>query len=174
MLAATVAEAFRPEATVDSVVRAALNTAPREPLRTFDERPFRSVYDYIATCLDIADRYDDVLAARAELYERCLLYHAIDPLELSGFALAMFKIAGGDVRMAAIGGTNIGRDSDTIAGRAAMLAGALRGAGSVPEDWRRLFKEDTLERIRRNATRFAEVVARKLDGMRKRQTAAGA
>ncbi len=64
--------------------------------------------------------------------------------------------------------------TDTIAGRAAMLAGALRGTGSVPEDWKRLFKDDTLERIRRNAARFTEVVIRRLDGMRRRQAAAGA
>jgi ADP-ribosylglycohydrolase len=101
------------------------------------------------------------------------LYHAIDPLELWGFALAMFKIARGDGRLAAIGGTNIGRDSDTIAGRAAMLSGALHGAGSVPEDWKRLFKEDTLRRIRRNAGRFAEVVVKRWDRMRERQLAAG-
>ena len=40
----------------------------------------------------------------------------------------MFLVAQGDVRRAAIGGTNIGRDADTISGRAAMLSGTLRGA----------------------------------------------
>jgi ADP-ribosylglycohydrolase len=81
----------------------------------------------------------------------------------------MFKIADGDVRQAAIGGTNIGRDSDTIAGRAAMLAGALRGAGSVPEEWRRLFTEESLARIERNARRFTEVVTKRLGRMKDRQ-----
>jgi len=170
ILAATVAEALRPDATVESVCKMALEVAPTQKLVTFDRRPFKSVREYIETCLEIADRYDDVLAARKELYEKCLLYSAIDPLELWGLSLAMFKIARGDVRQAAIGGTNIGRDSDTIAGRAAMLAGTLNGAKSVPEDWTKLFKPEALERIRRNAARLAELVAaRKLARLRRRQ-----
>ncbi|KKK91793.1 hypothetical protein LCGC14_2709390, partial [marine sediment metagenome] len=173
MSAATVAEALRPEATVASICEAALAVAPRQPLRTFDRRPFKSCHDYIQTCLEVADKYTDVLAARAELYDKCLLYHPIDPLELWGLALAMFKIADGDVRQAAIGGTNIGRDADTIAGRAAMLAGTLRGAGNVPAEWVGLFRQDVLDRIFRSADRFAELLAqRKLALLRKRQEAA--
>ena len=171
MLAATVAEALRPEATVDSVLRAALKQAPKEPLRTFDQRPFDSPHAYLQTCLEVAGKYDDVLAARAELYQKCLFYHPIDPLELWGLALAMFKIAKGDVRQAAIGGTNIGRDSDTIAGRAAMLAGTLNGARAVPRDWIALFKPEVLERIERNAGRLAELIAKKQARMQRRQGA---
>jgi len=158
MLAATVSEVLRSDATVDSVLQAALDVAPREPMRTFDKRPFRSVYAYLRKCLDVADKYDDVLAARRELYDKCLLYHCIDPLELWGLSLAMFKIAAGDVRQAAIGGTNIGRDSDTIAGRAAMLSGALNGTRGVPAEWIALFSQSSMERIDRNAARLAELV----------------
>jgi ADP-ribosylglycohydrolase len=173
MLAATVAEAFKPEAMVDSVCRAALAAAPRGPLRTFDKRPFRSSRDYLETCIEVADKYTDVLKVRKELYRRCLLYHMIDPLELWGFALAIFKIARGDVRQAAIGGTNIGRDSDTIAGRAAMLSGILRGAGNVPEEWVALFGKDALARIDRNADRLADlVVNRKLPALARRKDVA--
>jgi len=122
---------------------------------TFDKRSFASPYDYIATCLSIADKHTDVMEARAELYEKCLFYHQIDPLELLGLALAMFKIAKGDVRLSAIGGTNIGRDSDTIAGRAAMLAGALRGSANVPSEWVAMFSPEVLTKIKRNAQEFA-------------------
>jgi len=174
ILAAAVAEAMRPEASVDSVLAAALAAAPREQLLTFDERPFASAYDYLSACLEVAARYDDVLAVRPELYQKCLLYHMIDPLELLGFALAMFAIARGEVRLAAIGGTNIGRDSDTIAGRAAMLSGTLRGAGAVPEEWKRLFRPESLQRIERNAGRLAEVIREgKLPRLRARLAAAG-
>lgn len=161
MLSATVAEAFSPDATVDSVCKAALSAAPKESFKTFDRRPFKSCHDYIRKCLEIADKYTDVLAARPELYRKCLLYHFIDPLELWGLALAMFKIAKGDVRQAAIGGTNIGRDSDTIAGRAAMLSGILRGAGNVPREWTNMFRPEALEKISRNAERLADLVAKK-------------
>jgi ADP-ribosylglycohydrolase len=161
MMAATVAEALQPQASVDSILQAALNAAPKTPLHTFDTRTFKTAYDYIATCLDIADKYTDVLSVRAELYEKCLFYHMIDPLELWGYALAMFKIAKGDVRQSAIGGTNIGRDSDTIAGRAAMLAGTLKGASNVPEEWKQLFKPASLDRIKNNAGRFTDLIAKK-------------
>jgi len=172
MLAATVAEALKPDTTVDGVLQAALNVAPRTKLHTFDRRTFASAYDYIAACLEVAAKYDDVLAVRKELYEKCLLYHMIDPLELWGFALAMFKVANGDVRQSAIGGTNIGRDSDTISGRAAMLAGTLRGAANVPADWIAMFSPESLERIKRNAGRFAElIVKKKLGRLHKRQDA---
>ena len=170
LLAATVAEALQPGATVESVLQAALDVAPRGALHTFDTRRFASAYDYLRCCLDIAEKYDDVFAVRAELYEKCLFYHMIDPLELWAFALVMFKIANGDVRRAAIGGTNIGRDSDTIAGRAAMLSGALHGAGPVPAEWVAMFKPSSLEKIQRNAGIFADLVAtKKLARMRARQ-----
>ncbi len=159
MLAATVAEALRPEATVDSVCRTALDLAPDTPLRTFDRRGFQSCREYLQRCLDIADRHDDVFAVRRDLYDQCLFYHMIDPLEVWGLALAMFKVADGDVRLAAIGGTNVGRDADTIAGRAAMLAGTLRGAGNVPAAWIDLFSAAALERIDRNAEALAALVA---------------
>ena len=170
MLAATVAEALRPEASVDSVCQAALAAAPTGPFKTFDRRPFESPRHYIEVCLDVAARYTDVLAARRELYEKCLLYSHMDPLELWGLALAMFRIAQGDVRQAAIGGTNIGRDRDTIAGRGAMLSGTLRGAAGVPAEWIALFGRPALERIDRNAARLAELlVKRKLPRLQRRQ-----
>lgn len=169
-MAATVAEALRPDATVDSVCRAALDTAPTAPLRTFDKRKFKTFREYLEACIEIADKYDDVLKARKELYDKCLLYHMIDPLELWGYSLAMFRIAKGDVRQAAIGGTNIGRDSDTISGRAAMLSGTLRGASNVPKKWIRMFKPESLAKIRRNAQRFADVVIEgKLAALKKRR-----
>lgn len=170
ILAASVAEALNPHATVDSVLKAALNVAPKEKMLTFDTRKIDTPYDFISTCLEVADKYNDVLAARKELYEKCLYYHMIDPLELLGLSYAMLKISKGDVRLAAIGGTNIGRDSDTIAGRAAMLAGTLRGAGNVPKEWIDLMKPESLQRIRNNAQRISDFIADiKLPYMKLRQ-----
>lgn len=162
ILAVSVAEAFRPDATVESVCRAALSATPKEKMNTFDSRPYDTPYDYLAACLEIAGRYTDVREVRKELYEKCLHYHAIAPMEVLGFAFAMFRIAGGDVRQSAVGGTNIGRDADTIAGRAAMLAGALQGASSIPEEWIALFRPDVVERIKRNAASFADLITRKV------------
>jgi len=170
ILAAATAEAMTPEATVDSVCAAALAATPDTPFRTFDERPFAGPRQYLEACLEVAEKYEEVMAARRELCEKCLLYSPIDPLELLGLALAMFKIADGDVRQAAIGGTNIGRDSDTIAGRAAMLAGTLRGADTVPADWVALFKPEVLARIRERAKCWAGLLAgEKLERLKRRQ-----
>jgi ADP-ribosylglycohydrolase len=169
-LVAAVAEAFRPEATVQSVCEAALAAAPDEPFRTFDRRAFASPRAYLQTCLEVADKYTDVMAAREELNDKCLFYHMIDPVELLGLALAMFKIADGDVRQAAIGGTNIGRDSDTIAGRAAMLAGTLRGAATIPPEWVAMFGEAPLAKIKLRAHQWADLLAgKKLERLEKRQ-----
>ena len=172
ILAATVAEAFRPDATVDSVCQVALEVAPREPLRTFDKRSFNSVYDYLEACLAIADKYDDVMAVRPELYEKCLLYSPIDPLELFGFSLAILKVAKGDIRQSAVGGTNIGRDADTIAGRAAMLAGILNGGSSVPQEWIDLFSRESLDRIQKNSRRLVEFLEIKNNRLKYRQSVA--
>ncbi|HPP12018.1 MAG TPA: ADP-ribosylglycohydrolase family protein, partial [bacterium] len=161
MMAATVAEALKPDATVETVCATALQVAPERPLLTFDRRAFASCREYLATCLEIADRYDDVLRAREQLYRRCLFYHMIDPLEVWGLSLAMFKIARGNVRQAAIGGTNIGRDADTIAGRAAMLAGALSGASQVPAEWVAMFSPASLERIERRSQELVTLLTRK-------------
>ncbi len=169
ILVAAVSEALKVDATVESVCRKAVDAADTSPLRTFDKRDVNSCRQYLEKCLDIASKYDDVLAVRKELREKCLFYHPIDPLELLGIALAMFYIAKGDVRLAAIGGTNIGRDSDTIAGRAAMLAGALKGVSSIPEEWIKLFNPEVLEKIRKNCELFVNlVIPRKIDRLKKR------
>jgi ADP-ribosylglycohydrolase len=119
----------------------------------------------------VAGKYTDVLAARKELCEKCLHYHSIDPLEYLGLSYAMFRIAKGDVRQAAIGGTNIGRHSDTISGRAAMLSGTLKGSAGIPKEWIAMFRpEESLERIRTKAGRIAHFITkRKLPVMRERQ-----
>jgi len=164
-LAATVAEAFKDNTSIDKICQAALNAAPKTKLHTFDKRPYDSAYEYMSICLDVADKYDDVFSLREGLYEH-LNYHCICPLELWAFAVAMFKCAKGDVRMSAIGGTNIGRDSDTIAGRAAMLAGILNGRNGVPTEWVDLMNKKSIDKIEENAKLMVKVIENKLDTYR--------
>ncbi|MBQ0106228.1 MAG: ADP-ribosylglycohydrolase family protein, partial [Armatimonadetes bacterium] len=101
-LAATVAECFKDGTTVDKICQAALNAMSKDKLKTFDERPYESAYDYMAICLDEADRFSDVFSLREGLYKH-LNYSCICPLELWAFAVAIFKCAKGDMRMTAIG-----------------------------------------------------------------------
>lgn len=168
ILASAVAEAFRPEATVDSICAAALAVSPTEKMNTFDNRPFDSVRQYIEQCLEVAAKYSDVFEVRKELYDKCMLYHAIDPLEVIGFSLAMFKVANGDVRQSSVGGTNIGRDADTIAGRAAMLSGTLRGSHNVPQEWIDLFRPSMLQKIKLNSARMMNLIDKKTARLRTR------
>ena len=50
-------------------------------------------------------------------------------------ALGMVLVADGDHEQAVLGGTNYGRDADSIASMAGAVCGALGGAKSVREDW---------------------------------------
>lgn len=179
ILASAVAEAMRPEATVDDVCATALDAASRnwsfshpDQLKTVDGHRFTSCHEYLSACIEVANKYDDVFAVRKELYEKCLMFNWWQSahLEIVGLPLAILKVANGDIRQAAIGGTNIGRDADTNAGRAAMLAGTLSGAGNVPEEWMNFFKPSVLERIREHARSLTRLISsRKLEQLRKRQ-----
>lgn len=50
-------------------------------------------------------------------------------------ALGMLLITQGDVRQTILGGTNYGRDADSIASMGGAIAGALGGRSSIPIDW---------------------------------------
>jgi ADP-ribosylglycohydrolase len=50
-------------------------------------------------------------------------------------ALGFVLVSEGDVRRAVLGGTNYGRDADSIASMAGAITGALSGRSGVPEDW---------------------------------------
>jgi ADP-ribosylglycohydrolase len=51
--------------------------------------------------------------------------------------MGIFAAARGEYVPTVLGGTNIGRDADTIAAMAGSMAGALHGAGAIPEEWSR-------------------------------------
>ncbi len=51
-------------------------------------------------------------------------------------AVGIFVAAKGDPLLCAIGGTNIGNDTDTIAAMAGAMAGALKGYDAIPQEMR--------------------------------------
>ncbi len=117
--AAAISSSLSSGATVESVLESAMENATAR------------IQTFIATALRVADDFDDVLEAREALYARCLRPIQVDSRETVPVALALFKIAGGDPMTAVIGGANFGRDSDTIAGMAGLLSGAMSGVGAI-------------------------------------------
>ncbi|MEU4192466.1 ADP-ribosylglycohydrolase family protein [Kribbella sp. NPDC026611] len=70
-------------------------------------------------------------------------------------ALGFVLVAEGDVRRAVLGGTNYGRDADSIASMAGAIAGALNGSSGVPQDW----AEDVATASRTDLVRPGQVMA---------------
>jgi ADP-ribosylglycohydrolase len=135
IIAAAIAEAFRPGATCDSVIDAAIRVAPSKPIVTFDERKPNNLKDTLIQAVEIASKYDDVFSAREGLYEKCLQYSAIDPQEVFALTFGIFKASKGDTRLAVVGGANTGRDADTLGSLNGQICGALNGVDSAPEGW---------------------------------------
>ena len=142
VMAACVAEAFSPNATVDSIVDAALSLAKE------------GTQQAIEAVASAAREYSDWKAAIAPLREAIKPYdgaaemptmrgqggnhwqpsreHSIEELPI---ALGFLVVAGGDYESSIFGGANYGRDNDSIAGMAGSIAGALHGARSLRSNW---------------------------------------
>lgn len=142
VMAAAVAAALAPGAEVDHVVAAALRLA-RD-----------GTHDAIAAACDAAVEFDDWREAVdcgalrdavrpydlvADTYrDRGLAAHRpsrLHSIEELPIAIALLKIAAGDVRETILGGVNYGRDADSIASMGGALAGALGGRATVPDAW---------------------------------------
>ncbi len=122
-IAAATAEALRPEATVDSVIRVALGQLPPEPRREVQQG------------LDWAKEAKDWKALRP-LYEQRYDGKPIsNAVEVLSGGLACFFLAKGQPREAIIYAVNLGRDTDCKGYVAGGLAGALRGIKALPADW---------------------------------------
>ena len=142
VMAACAAEAFSPNATVDSIIEAALSLAKE------------GTQQAIAAVVSAAREYSDWKAAIAPLREAIKPYdgaaemptmrgqggnhwrpsreHSIEELPI---ALGFLVVADGDYEGSIFGGANYGRDNDSIAGMAGAIAGALHGARAIRPNW---------------------------------------
>jgi ADP-ribosylglycohydrolase len=147
VLAAGVAEAFRPAATVDSVCDAALELAKdgtRECLAAVcsEATSFRESLDSqeAQSSVPVAVEAVPVLRRVMEQFDTTSAgadaYHPsrTRSIEEVPIAFGLFAIAGGDPWQSIVGGVNYGRDADSIAGMAGSLAGALRGGDAIPKE----------------------------------------
>lgn len=139
VMAATVAEALRPGATVESIVEAAVALAKdgtREAILevTTAARDVTGWEAAIPVLRDAVRPFDSV----GETYRQPDLdarkpsrKNAIEELPV---ALGMLVANDGDYLPTVLGGVNYGRDSDSIAQMGGSLAGALHGETVVPRD----------------------------------------
>jgi ADP-ribosylglycohydrolase len=143
VMAACVAEAFRPTATVDSVVGTALDLARegtrgaikavvsearkydgwreaigplREAIRPFDGSAEDGVRDR-------GNKTDDWVPSRLKSIEEVPI------------AIGFLIVANGDFEQSIFGAANYGRDNDSIAGMAGGIAGALHGDAVIRPEW---------------------------------------
>lgn len=146
-VAAAVADAFNPKATVGSVVEAAGAYLPkRSEVLTginYAMRLARDEKNYVR----FRERFYEGLEAEpgdpiadprpilplGERYKS--KRHDTDPRESVPAALAIFWLAQGDPVKTIINCANFGRDSDTIGTIAGAIAGAFKGINAFPADW---------------------------------------
>ena len=140
VFAAAVAAALRPGASIESVVEVAAGLA---------HDGTRAAIDAVVA---VAARFTDWRAALGPLRDAVAPFDTVGPqyrepamdarrpsrtksIEELPIALGLALVADGEYREAVLGAVNYGRDSDSIATMAGAIAGALGGAGAVPQDW---------------------------------------
>ena len=142
LLVAAIAEAMRPDATVDGVIEAAcashLRFARRREGDHWHATPWR--YDpnlkFLEQALQIARSTRDVFAIREPLMEILEWGHLFsEAIHTLVVALSMFVAAEGDVKKSIMGAIMYGRDKDSYASVAGALAGTYQGIDGIPQDW---------------------------------------
>jgi ADP-ribosylglycohydrolase len=140
VLAAAVAEAMRPGATVDSIVEVCLRLA-HDGTRAA-----------IAAVVDAASSLSDWTTALAPLRAAFAPFDSVGPryaepglgarvpsrlhsIEELPIALGLLVVTQGNYEETVLGGVNYGRDSDSIASMGGGLAGALGGVSALRRDW---------------------------------------
>jgi ADP-ribosylglycohydrolase len=148
-MAAAVAAAFLPGATVETVLDAAMDAIL--PLSGQEMR------GRIEAALALAREAGEYGAFREALYaqgERFFCRITCDSRETVPLTLALWWLGQGDVADCIIYAANLGRDADTIASMVGAMAGALRGAASIQADW--------VDKVRRVAAVDQEALAEDL------------
>ncbi|MEV4264184.1 ADP-ribosylglycohydrolase family protein [Kribbella sp. NPDC049584] len=143
VFAAAVAAAMIPGATPASAVETALGLA---------KDGTRSAVEAVAEAVSQGDGVTDWEQAIPLLRKAIEPYDTVGPnyrelsmdarrpsrtkaIEELPVALGFVLVSEGDVRRAVLGGTNYGRDADSIASMAGAITGALSGRDGVPADW---------------------------------------
>lgn len=137
-IAAAVASAFHPSASVDSILDAAVDAVV--PVSG------EEMLNLITKALTTADETKDYKTFRQTVYadeEHFFRRIACDSRETVPMTLALFRLAGGDVERTVTYGANFGRDADTISTMGGAIAGAYQGIRGIRSDWVRKARQFT-------------------------------
>jgi ADP-ribosylglycohydrolase len=140
VFAAAVAAAMIPGATAASAVESAIGLAKDGTRRAVEAvaEAADGVTDWeqaIPLLRKAIEPYDTVGPDYRNLSMDARRPSRTKAIEELPVALGFVLVSEGDVRRAVLGGTNYGRDADSIASMAGAIAGALSGRDGVPEDW---------------------------------------
>ncbi|GAA3126837.1 ADP-ribosylglycohydrolase [Kribbella aluminosa] len=140
VFAAAVAAAMAPGATPASAVGTALGLAKDGTRRAVEAvaEAAQGITDWeeaIPVLRKAIEPYDTVGPNYRELSMDARRPSRTKAIEELPVALGFVLVSEGDVRRAVLGGTNYGRDADSIASMAGAITGALQGRSGVPQDW---------------------------------------
>jgi ADP-ribosylglycohydrolase len=129
-IAAAIASAFHPAATVDSILDAALEALV--PVSG------QEMFSLITGAQDLAKEAKDYETFRRSVYAdegRFFRRIMCDSRETIPITLALFRLAEGDVEKMVTYAANFGRDADTIGTMGGSIAGAYQGIQGIRADW---------------------------------------
>lgn len=148
-IAAAVAAALSRDATIDSVVQAAL-----DHIKPWSGGEMKAL---IEEALRIAKSSADYKEFRKAYHQKFRRNIACDSRETVPATLAIAWLAKGDPWQAAVFGANFGRDSDTIGCMAAGICGALSGISPANEIYLKQLPQHSIEAQIRLAAQLVEV-----------------
>jgi ADP-ribosylglycohydrolase len=137
---ASIAEACRPGATVESVLAVARRFVSYRAEAGRLYAAYDTIEREVERALEIGARCSDATQLRDEFSKH---YHGGDHFnygmsqanEIVSKGLGIFAFTRGDPKEAIITAVNFGRDTDCLAAVAGGLSGALSGAGAIPAEW---------------------------------------
>jgi len=129
-IAAAVAAACRKDATVASVLDAAVDVIL--PVSGAEMADLIRQARQLAEEAGDFDRFRDEICGNGDRWLRPL---PGDPRETVPVALAIFSLAGGDLRQAIACAARFGRAADAIGSIAGTVSGAFSGVGALSPDW---------------------------------------
>ncbi len=178
-MAAGVAAAFRPDATVESV------------LNTMTKHSSYLMQRAIELTMDLAYASEGVDEFAEKYYAKMLDWSWPAPagqtwnkdhffsgntIELVPITMAILHLCQGDVNQSMIEAASFGRDCDTTASMAGAIAGAMQGAGAIRRDWIETLEkanEDFFEEVEGDPkANFHSVAQRLVEALNAEQRAA--